>query len=114
MDEQVLADRERILGPDHPDTLCSRNNLAAAYWQAGRTDQALALFQALLPDLERVLGARHPRTVSARRLLRELQPNDVTDMLRKARAGDEEARIRLPRELRPLADGPSPHRPASD
>ena len=28
--EQNLADSERILGPDHPDTLTSRNNLARA------------------------------------------------------------------------------------
>nr|WP_324605243.1 tetratricopeptide repeat protein [Streptomyces purpeochromogenes] len=27
---QNLADRERVLGPDHPDTLTSRNNLATA------------------------------------------------------------------------------------
>ncbi|MFJ9251099.1 tetratricopeptide repeat protein, partial [Streptomyces sp. NPDC101776] len=29
--EQVLADRERILGPDHPATLTARNNLANSY-----------------------------------------------------------------------------------
>ena len=29
--ERVLTDRERILGPDHPDTLASRSNLAGAY-----------------------------------------------------------------------------------
>jgi len=29
--ERNLADRTRILGPDHPDTLTSRNNLATAY-----------------------------------------------------------------------------------
>jgi hypothetical protein len=29
LEEQVLADRERILGVDHPDTLTTRNNLAA-------------------------------------------------------------------------------------
>jgi len=28
--EQTLTDRERILGPNHPDTLASRNNLAGA------------------------------------------------------------------------------------
>jgi len=33
--EQVLADRERVLGADHPDTLMARNNLAAAYRDAG-------------------------------------------------------------------------------
>jgi hypothetical protein len=29
--EQALADRERILGADHPDTLTSASYLAAAY-----------------------------------------------------------------------------------
>jgi hypothetical protein len=28
--ERTLADYERVLGPDHPSTLGSRNNLAAA------------------------------------------------------------------------------------
>ncbi|MFI6355512.1 tetratricopeptide repeat protein [Streptomyces sp. NPDC050743] len=28
--EEVLADRERLLGPDHPDTLATRNNLSRA------------------------------------------------------------------------------------
>jgi len=28
--ERTLADRERLLGPDHPDTLASRNNLERA------------------------------------------------------------------------------------
>jgi tetratricopeptide (TPR) repeat protein len=32
--ERTLADRERVLGPAHPDTLASRNNLAAAYQDA--------------------------------------------------------------------------------
>jgi tetratricopeptide (TPR) repeat protein len=27
---RTLTDRERVLGPDHPDTLLSRNNLADA------------------------------------------------------------------------------------
>jgi len=36
--EQTLAARERVLGPDHPDALGSRNNLAAARRAAGRAD----------------------------------------------------------------------------
>jgi hypothetical protein len=36
--EQLLADRERMLGSDHPDTLKMRNNLALAYEGAGCTD----------------------------------------------------------------------------
>jgi hypothetical protein len=38
--EQTLADRERLLGPDHPDTLPSRSNLANAYWDMGGTNRA--------------------------------------------------------------------------
>lgn len=36
---QLLADRTRVLGPDAPDTLATRNNLA--YWlgDAGRMDE---------------------------------------------------------------------------
>jgi Tetratricopeptide repeat len=41
--QQTLADRERVLGPDHPDTLNTRNNLANAYRVAGRTDEAKGL-----------------------------------------------------------------------
>ena len=36
--EPLVADFERVLGPDHPDTLTSRNNLAEAYQAAGRAD----------------------------------------------------------------------------
>jgi hypothetical protein len=34
--ERTLADRQRILGVDHPDTLISRNNLANAQAQRQR------------------------------------------------------------------------------
>ena len=37
--EQILAPRERILGPDHPDTLDSRHNLAIDYADAGPRHQ---------------------------------------------------------------------------
>ena len=36
------------LGPDHPSTLASRNNLAGAYRDAGRLDEAIALFEQTL------------------------------------------------------------------
>lgn len=36
----VVADREHVLGDTHPDTLTSRNNLASAYQDAGRQDEA--------------------------------------------------------------------------
>jgi hypothetical protein len=36
--EPLLADLERALGAEHPNTLLTRNNLANAYQAAGRTD----------------------------------------------------------------------------
>ena len=66
MYEQTLADRERVLGPDHPDTLLSRNNLALAYRAAGRTDEAISLNEQTLADRERVLGPDHPDTLKSR------------------------------------------------
>jgi hypothetical protein len=41
--EAVLADRRRVLGDDHPDTLTSRHNLACAYQSAGRLAEATAI-----------------------------------------------------------------------
>jgi tetratricopeptide (TPR) repeat protein len=64
--ESVLADYERVLGPDHPDTLGFRNNLAYAYEEAGRLAEAITLHQRTLADSERVLGADHPDTLTSR------------------------------------------------
>ena len=40
-----LDDQLRVLGPNHPDTLASRNNLALAYESAGRLDEAIDLYE---------------------------------------------------------------------
>jgi hypothetical protein len=47
--ERTLADRERILGTDHLDTLATRNNLAAAYQAAGRLDEAEVMRRRPMP-----------------------------------------------------------------
>jgi len=64
--ERTLADCERVLGADHPNTLRSRNNLAMSYLAAGRTAKAISLLERTLADCERVLGADHPDTLAAR------------------------------------------------
>jgi serine/threonine protein kinase len=53
----------RVLGPDHPDTLQSRNYLASAYRAAGRTAEALTLHEANLKQSESQLGPDHPDTL---------------------------------------------------
>ena len=57
---------EDVLGPDHPDTLMVRNNLAFAYHSVGRFGEAIELFERVLADRVRVLGPDHPDTLSAR------------------------------------------------
>ena len=64
--EATLTDIERVLGPDHPDTLASRNNLAYAYESAGDLGQAIPCARRALTDMERVLGPDHPATLTSR------------------------------------------------
>ena len=54
------------LGPDHPDTLASRNSLAGAYRDAGRLDKAITLYEQILEDSINVLGTDHPDALTAR------------------------------------------------
>ncbi|MBV9162819.1 MAG: tetratricopeptide repeat protein [Pseudonocardiales bacterium] len=63
--ERVLLDRERILGPDHPDTLSSANNLANRLSALGEHEQARALHEDTLTRRRRVLGPDHPDTLSS-------------------------------------------------
>jgi tetratricopeptide (TPR) repeat protein len=64
--ERLAADQARLLGPDHPDTLGSRNDLAVAYRDAGRTAEAITLHEQTLTARERVLGPDHPLTLYSR------------------------------------------------
>ena len=59
-------DLQTELGPDHPDTLTTRHNLANSYRSAGRIEEAIALEQAVLADRERILGPDHPNTLTTR------------------------------------------------
>ncbi|NAS20074.1 tetratricopeptide repeat protein [Herbidospora sp. NEAU-GS84] len=64
--EQTLADQQRVLGGDHPDTLTSRNNLAYTYQEAGDLGRAIPLFEQTLADRVRGLGGDHPDTLTSR------------------------------------------------
>ena len=61
--EPLAEDLERLLGPDHPDTLNSRNSLAAAYLAAGRVDEAIPLFEQILAVRQRMLGPDDSETL---------------------------------------------------
>ncbi|KAJ5970810.1 FabD/lysophospholipase-like protein [Penicillium vulpinum] len=59
----VLEYREKVLGPDHPDTLTSVSNLALVLSRLGEYEEAEALHQRALQDRERILGPDHPDTL---------------------------------------------------
>jgi len=67
--ERVVADSERILGLEHPDTLRARLCLAVSYQHAGRTTEAIKLGEEVLAARARLLGAQHPYTLGARAVL---------------------------------------------
>jgi CHAT domain-containing protein len=58
-----LEASERTLGPEHPHTLLSLNNLANLYQDTGRTDEAEVLRIRVLEASERTLGREHPATL---------------------------------------------------
>ena len=56
----------RGLGPDHPDTLATRNDLARCRGEAGDPKGAATAFDALLTDQLRVVGPDDPHTLTTR------------------------------------------------
>jgi tetratricopeptide (TPR) repeat protein/tRNA A-37 threonylcarbamoyl transferase component Bud32 len=69
--ERALELRRGSLGPDHPDTLTSRNNLAAAYLAAGRSTDAIGMHEEALRLYAARLGPDHPDTLTSRNNLAE-------------------------------------------
>ena len=59
----LRADRQ---GPDHPDTLATRSDIAFWTGRCGDSREALRLSRELLPDLQRVLGPDHLGTLTTR------------------------------------------------
>jgi hypothetical protein len=58
LDEETLRVMERVLGPEHPHTLTSRNNLVTGYRALGRVAEAEQLEGST--DHERQPGDRTP------------------------------------------------------
>ena len=54
------------LGPDHPDTLATRGNLAIAYRKSGNLEKAIDIFEDVLANRTRLLGPDHPDTLATR------------------------------------------------
>jgi CRP-like cAMP-binding protein/tetratricopeptide (TPR) repeat protein len=63
---ELLADRIRVQGEDHLDTLATRHDLAAALGVQGRFGDAEELYRRLLVDDDRLRGPDHRDTLAAR------------------------------------------------
>lgn len=62
----VAAEREHLLGPDHPDTLSSRYEVAFTLSRTGRAADALREYKHVAEARIRTLGPEHPDTLAAR------------------------------------------------
>lgn len=62
--QKVFQTRKARLGPDHPLTLASMNNLADGYRAAGRLDLALPLLEETRTQMKAKLGSDHFFTVA--------------------------------------------------
>ncbi len=109
--EQVVAGLEHAYGPDSPQTLVARSNVAAALCGMGRSEQALPELEAIASAFESIQGASGMHALQARENLadahRELgNPERARAVLEKAldarQRGRAEDRAGLARTLATL------------
>ncbi|MER7513382.1 tetratricopeptide repeat protein [Streptomyces lavendulae] len=63
----TLNDRTRVLGPEHPHTLASRDSLGLAVDRMGEHAQAVRMHRSTLDDRTRIpSSAEHPDTLASR------------------------------------------------
>jgi tetratricopeptide (TPR) repeat protein len=60
--QESLQIRQKVLGPEHPETALSLNSLALLYWATGEYAKAEPLLQEALRIVQKVLGSEHPDT----------------------------------------------------
>ncbi|WP_435124454.1 tetratricopeptide repeat protein [Actinacidiphila sp. bgisy144] len=86
---QHLVDTSgKFLGPDHPDSLTTRHNLAHFHGEAGDPARAAAALAELLKDQLRVLSTNHPYTLATRHSLAHWRREARNTMGAPADAGD--------------------------
>ena len=56
MYERIVADRERLQSPGHPDTILARCDLAVAYLSARKFGLSIPQYERALDDAEQASG----------------------------------------------------------
>ena len=67
--ERSVEIRRRVLGPEHPETLDSRNNLAGILWREGHYAESEKLGRETLEISRRVLGRERQETLDSMNIL---------------------------------------------
>ena len=62
---QILEIHKRVLGPEHPDTLTSMNNLSVTYKHHGRWKEAEELDIQVIETRKRVLRLEHLNSLTS-------------------------------------------------
>jgi tetratricopeptide (TPR) repeat protein len=110
--QRALAIREEVMGPEHPDTATTLNNLAELYRETGTYAQGEALHQRALAIREKALGPEHSETALSLNHLAELYRDTGACISRRSRSGkrhwDRSIQIRLCRS--PIWRGSLGHR----
>jgi tetratricopeptide repeat protein len=70
---ECCADSERVLGPDHRDTLARMASLARLYYAVGRVEDAEVLLRRTAARCERVLPPEDPLALAVRQSLRGIE-----------------------------------------
>jgi tetratricopeptide (TPR) repeat protein len=65
MYQRALESRERVLGPEHADTLTSMDDLAAVLYSQDKYEAAEEMYRRILELRERVLGPEHADTLTS-------------------------------------------------
>ncbi len=94
--KRALSLAEAALGPQHPDTLSSINDLGILYQAQGRYGEAEPLYKRALEGYEAALGPRHPYTLRSLNNLGFLyntqgRYSEAEPLLKRAAAGYEAA-----------------------
>jgi serine/threonine-protein kinase len=94
LERRILASHERMLGPDHPNTLMAHGSLASLMNAAGQYREALAEAELTLAGQRRVLGDDHPIVFGTLTLIGDINSDAgnwkaARDAYRQALAGRE-------------------------
>ena len=65
----IVDRQDRLLGPDHPESLGNLHDLSILYLTTGRPNEALEMIARVVTGAERSLGPEHRNTLKARFLM---------------------------------------------